>query len=200
VTDSLKIIGQEIMDCILCDLHEGRTNAVPGEGNEKAQILFIGEGPGKKEDELGRPFVGRSGKFLREMLHLVGLAEDDVFITNVVKCRPPENRDPKADEIRVCRPYLERQVEVIKPKVIATLGRHSMGRFLDNAVISKVHGRIFMRDDGVCIFPLYHPAVALYSPAQKEVLIRDMRRLPILLDYLGNKNKQQIDIEIEETN
>jgi uracil-DNA glycosylase len=198
VKDSLKLIEQEITECTQCSLCENRSNAVPGEGNEKAQVLFIGEGPGKAEDEQGRPFVGRSGKFLREMIHLVGLSEDDVFITNVVKCRPPENRDPKADEIMTCRPYLERQVEIIKPKVIATLGRHSMGRFLNNAVISKVHGRVFQREDGVCIFPLYHPAVALYSPAQKEVLIRDMRRLPILLDYLANKDKDESDLVIEQ--
>jgi uracil-DNA glycosylase len=180
----LQLIADEVNGCTKCGLCEQRTHTVPGEGNEKAQVLFIGEGPGKEEDEQGRPFVGKSGQFLREMIHLVGLREDDFFITNVVKCRPPGNRDPLPDEIAMCKTYLDRQIKALKPQVIVTLGRYSMAKYVPNTKISDIHGRIFQRPDGVCIMSLYHPAVALYSESQKEVLIRDMRRLPILLDYL----------------
>jgi len=183
--DSLPIISQEISECTKCELHEKRTNVVPGEGNEKAQVMFIGEGPGAEEDKQGRPFVGRSGKFLREMINLVGFTEDEVFIANVVKCRPPGNRDPKTEEITVCRPYLDRQIRVIKPKVIVTLGRHAMERELPGMKISQVHGKVYRRKNGKFYVPLYHPAVALYSSSQKDTLIKDMRKLARLVKQIN---------------
>ena len=179
--DSLEIISNEVRQCTQCGLSENRTNAVPGEGSAKAQIIFIGEGPGAEEDKQGRPFVGRSGKFLREMITMVGLQESEVFIANVVKCRPPGNRDPKPEEITTCRPYLDRQLAVINPRIIVTLGRHAMERELPGMKISQVHGKVFRRKNGIIYVPLYHPAVALYSPLQKEVLIKDMKKLPRLI-------------------
>ncbi len=177
-------LEETIKKCTKCALHGKRLHAVPGEGSSKAAVFFIGEGPGAEEDKQGRPFVGRSGQFLREMIRTIGFKEEDVFIGNVVKCRPPENRDPQPEEIEACYPYLQKQLEIIQPKVIATLGRHSMARFLPSQTISKCHGRIYKRKDGVYIFPLYHPAVALYSPSQKEILLKDMQRLPALLKYI----------------
>lgn len=185
--DSLDIISEEVCSCTKCELCQNRTHAVPGEGSEKAQIMFIGEGPGAEEDKQGRPFVGRSGKFLREMIRTVGLSEEDVFIANVVKCRPPGNRDPKPEEIAACRPYLERQIAMIDPKIIVTLGRHAMERELPDMKISQVHGKAFRRKNGRLYMPLYHPAVALYSPAQKEVLIEDMKKLKELMDQMNTE-------------
>jgi DNA polymerase len=183
----LATLNNKIKKCKKCPLHEGITNYVPGEGGEKARIFFIGEGPGEAEDKQGRPFVGRSGKFLREMIDQIGVDPEDYFIGNVVKCRPPNNRDPKPEEIEACLGWLKQQLETIGPKVIVTLGRHSMGRFLSGVTISKCHGKIFRRKDDMYIMPLYHPAVALYSPAQKEILINDMKRLPVLLKYIEDQ-------------
>ena len=186
----LNVLHEQICKCKKCDLHKEIRNYVPGDGEESARILFIGEGPGEEEDKQGLPFVGRSGKFLREMIGSVGLEKKDYFIGNVVKCRPPENRDPRPDEIEACSGWLKQQMEIIKPEVIVTLGRHSMGRFLSGVTISKVHGRIFRRKDGVYLMPLYHPAVALYSPSQKEILQQDMKRLPILLKYIEHSEQK----------
>lgn len=182
--DSLKIIEEEVLGCTKCELHKNRTNGVPGEGNKKAKIMFIGEGPGAEEDKQGRPFVGRSGKFLREMIQMVGLKEEDVYIANVVKCRPPGNRDPKPEEIKICRAYLDRQIAVINPEIIVTLGRHAMDRELPGMKISQVHGQSFRRKNGRIYMPLYHPAVALYSSSQKGTLIDDMKKLPRLIKQL----------------
>ncbi|MDP2691796.1 MAG: uracil-DNA glycosylase [bacterium] len=182
--DSLDIIADEVRICKKCDLCKGRTNAVPGEGTPNAQVMFIGEGPGAEEDKQGRPFVGRSGKLLREMIRMVGLKEEEVFIANVVKCRPPGNRDPKPEEIAACRPYLDRQIAVMNPKVMVSLGRHAMERELPGMKISDVHGKSFHRKNGRLYMPLYHPAVALYSPKQKDVLIEDMKKLPKLIQQI----------------
>lgn len=187
--DSLKIIANEIADCKKCALSKTRTNTVPGEGKRKAQILFIGEAPGAKEDQEGRPFIGRSGKLLREMINMVGLKEEEVFIANVVKCRPPENRDPKKKEVKACRSYLDRQIALINPKIIVTLGRHAMDRELPGNKISEVHGKVFQGDNGRTYMPLYHPAVALYSPKQKAVLIKDMKKLPKVIAKAVLKKK-----------
>lgn len=189
----LLTLHDQINACKKCPLHEGVTHHVPGEGSEKARIFFIGEGPGEEEDKQGRPFVGRSGKFLRDMITQVGLGKDDYFIGNVIKCRPPNNRDPKPEEIEACSHWLKSQLEIIQPKVIITLGRYSMARFLSGVAISKCHGRIFRRKDGVYIMPLYHPAVALYSPAQREILIEDMKRLPVLLEYVNTEAKKTVE-------
>ena len=160
-----------------CGLHKGRTNAVPGSGSATSKILIIGEGPGFNEDQQGLPFVGRSGKLLDELLATVPLSRDEVFITNVVKCRPPENRDPLPDEVAACRPYLERQMELIDPRVVVTLGRVSMLRFYPKGKISEDHGKI-LEWEGRILFPLYHPAAGLRNPAIKRELQQDALRLP----------------------
>ncbi len=167
-------IEERISNCTRCRLYKNRTNAVPGEGTYDGEIVFIGEGPGKKEDELGRPFVGRAGELLDELLFVAGLKREDVFITNVVKCRPPDNRDPRKDEKKACLPYLRKQLEMIKPRVICTLGNHATSHFLGSGGISKKHGKVFEKD-GLTIVPLYHPAAALYNPNLKEVMEEDFK-------------------------
>lgn len=175
-------IAQQVSVCTKCPLSVKRTHTVPGEGNPNAELLFIGEGPGQKEDELGRPFVGAAGKFLEEMLGTIGLIRDDVFITNVVKCRPPANRDPEPNEVDTCTElFLYKQISLVAPKLIVTLGRHSMYRFLpDTFKISQVHGRPFRRK-GQVFLPLYHPAAALYNGSMRDTLIRDFKKIPLVL-------------------
>jgi len=167
--------------CSNCALRSGCTRVVPGEGNPEAEILFIGEAPGKKEDELGRPFVGAAGKFLDEMLASIKLKREDVYIANVCKCRPPENRDPLPEEVATCWPWLEKQIEIIDPKLIVTLGRHSLGRFFPDVKISEVHGKAFRRDFpniGKRVFyVLYHPAAALYNGGMRETLLKDFSQI-----------------------
>ncbi len=174
---SIEDVAAAVRTCTRCGLAGTRINAVPGEGSDSPSILFIGEGPGANEDEQGRPFVGRAGKLLDELLGVVPLLRSDVHITNVVKCRPPGNRDPLPEEVRACWPYLEAQIGLLKPHVIATLGRHAMNRFLPNARISDQHGRPTVWRD-IIIFPLYHPAAALRSTKLRETLENDIRRLP----------------------
>jgi len=166
-----------VRSCTSCALHKGRTNAVPGSGSAGTGILIIGEGPGFNEDQQGLPFVGRSGKLLDELLAAVPIAREDVFVTNVVKCRPPDNRDPLPEEVVACRPYLNRQMELLDPRVIVTLGRHSMLRFYPEGKISKDHGKI-LEWEGRILFPLYHPAAGLRNPAIKKILQEDVLRLP----------------------
>lgn len=185
---TLENIRSKVVSCTKCRLSQTRTNAVPGEGNSNADVMFIGEGPGKSEDEKGMPFVGAAGKFLDELLAEIGMKRSDVFITNIVKCRPPGNRDPRDDEIAICWPYLEDQVKLIKPKLIVTLGRHAMNRFLPDLKISQVHGQA-KRYKGVgtdrqVYFPMYHPAVALYNGSYREILKEDMRKIPKLLSMI----------------
>jgi DNA polymerase len=177
VWTSIEEIGDVVRSCTLCALHKGRTNAVPGSGSANAGILIIGEGPGFNEDQQGLPFIGRSGKLLDELLAAVPIVREDVFITNVVKCRPPDNRDPLPDEVVACRPYLERQIELLDPRVIVTLGRHSLLRFYPEGKISKDHGKI-LQWEGRILFPLYHPAAGLRNPAIKKQLQEDVLRLP----------------------
>ncbi len=181
--------------CTKCSLHKGRTHAVPGEGSYNAEIMFIGEGPGRDEDLQGKPFVGASGKLLTELIKSIGLSRDDVFIANVVKCRPPENRDPLPEEIAACWPYLDQQVRIIKPLLIVTLGKHSMGRFLPGLKISDVHGQP-KRAKGIfnerqVYLPLYHPAVALYDPRKKDILFEDFKKIPLILKQI-KKSKNDI--------
>lgn len=178
-------VAQEVAVCTKCDLHFSRKNAVPGEGSLKAEIMFIGEGPGFHENEQGRPFVGAAGKFLDELLERVNLKREGVFITNVVKCRPPGNRDPKPEEVEICtRTYLERQIQAINPKVIVTLGRFSMGLFLPNARIGEVHGHA-LKVKGRLIVPMYHPAAALHQASLKPIVEQDFARLPALIAEAG---------------
>jgi DNA polymerase len=183
---TLEAIATEIHTCTRCKLHEGRTNAVPGTGPEDADIFFLGEGPGAREDQQGVPFVGRSGKFLDELLESIGLNREKVFITNVVKCRPPGNRDPHVGEIGACTTYLEEQLDLIQPVLVATLGRFAMRHFLSDGPISEIHGRPRRLDDLV-ILPLYHPAAALYRGSLRGVVREDFQRIPELLETLGRQ-------------
>ena len=179
-TGDLMRVAQEVALCTRCELHYSRKNAVPGEGPEDANIMLVGEGPGFHENEQGRPFVGAAGKFLEELLSSIGMTRSEVFITNVVKCRPPGNRDPLPDELAACSDYLERQIQALNPSVIVTLGRYSMARFLPNARISDVHGQA-MQAKGRLVVAMYHPAAALHQASLKPVLERDFARLPELI-------------------
>jgi len=174
---TLEAVAEQVRSCRLCGLAEGRTNAVPGEGSAASGVVFIGEGPGFHEDRLGRPFVGRAGELLDALLPSVPLRREDVFITNVVKCRAPDNRDPQPREVAACRPYLEAQIALLRPRVIVPLGRHSLTWFFPDARISNDHGRM-LRWKGYLVFPLYHPAAALRSGNIRTLLEADMKRLP----------------------
>ena len=176
----LKEVAAEVSTCASCDLCKSRTRAVPGEGNPQAKILFIGEGPGFHEDKQGRPFVGPSGQLLQELLKSINLKREDVFITNVVKCRPPDNRDPLPSEIDACNDYLDRQIAAIQPLVIVTLGRHSMAKFFSGEKISAIHGRPRKKDGYICI-PMFHPAAALRTESYKIALREDFKKIPIAL-------------------
>jgi uracil-DNA glycosylase family 4 len=179
--ERLHQIAQDVSTCTACKLHHSRKNAVPGEGPVHADLMFIGEGPGFHENEQGRPFVGAAGKFLEELLGTIDLQREDVFIGNVVKCRPPGNRDPLPEEIEACSPYLKRQIEAINPKVIITLGRFSMARYFPNAKISQIHGQA-KEIDGRLIVPMYHPAAALHQPSLRSVVKEDFAMLPRMID------------------
>lgn len=174
---SIDQLASEVISCTRCVLAETRTQAVPGAGSQNAAVLFIGEGPGKNEDEQGLPFIGRAGKLLDSLLAQVPLQREDVFITNVVKCRPPGNRDPEPDEVAACLPYLQAQIELIDPRVIVTLGRHSMLRFYPQGKISNDHGRIINIGKRV-LLPIYHPAAALRNPRLNETLEQDIKKIP----------------------
>jgi len=176
----LQQVAAEAAVCTRCALHFSRKKAVPGEGPANAAIMFIGEGPGFYENEQGRPFVGAAGKFLEELLEKIGMKREQVFIGNVVKCRPPSNRDPLPEELAACSPYLDRQIQAINPKVIVTLGRYSMARFLPNAKISDVHGQSF-KVQGRLIVPMFHPAAALHQPSLRPAVEQDFARLPGLI-------------------
>jgi uracil-DNA glycosylase family 4 len=173
----LEEIAEQVRGCPKCELARTRTNAVPGEGNPEAQVMLIGEGPGFYEDREGRPFVGTSGKFLNELLAKAGLKREEVFITNVVKCRPPGNRDPLPDEIAACAPYLEGQIAAIDPAVIVTLGRFSMARWFPGERISKIHGQA-KREGRRLVVPMYHPAAALHQQSLRATIEEDFERLP----------------------
>ncbi|MGD9002105.1 MAG: uracil-DNA glycosylase [Anaerolineae bacterium] len=177
----MQSLAAEIAQCTKCLLHRGRTHAVPGEGPEGAKIMFIGEAPGFHEDQQGRPFVGAAGQFLEELLDSIGMTRADVFITNVIKCRPPGNRDPLPEEIRSCAPYLDRQIELLRPTVVVTLGRFSMARAFPKARISHIHGQA-RKIDGVVYYPMYHPAAALHRPSLRSTVEADMKHIPELLE------------------
>ncbi len=162
--------------CTECRLHEGRKNAVPGEGDHEATVMLVGEAPGKKEDEEGRPFVGRAGNLLDDLLKEVGFSRDEVFITNIVKCRPPDNRDPRKDEIESCDPYLKEQIESIKPEVIVTLGNHATNTLIGEKGMKGLHGKEFEYED-ITLIPMYHPAAGLYNPGLRSTMEEDMEKL-----------------------
>ena len=181
--NTLDEIAQRVRQCTDCALHQGRTNAVPGEGSPTAELMFIGEGPGFQEDRQGRPFVGPAGKFLEEMLSAIGLRRQDVFIANMVKCRPPQNRDPQPAEMSACAKYLDRQIELIDPKLIITLGRFSLGRFFPGESISRARGRV-REKDGRRIYPIMHPAAALHRQELRSTIEQDFRAIPEILARL----------------
>jgi len=179
-------IKEDILACKKCSLYKERNIPVIGQGDHNAKIIFIGEAPGAKEDASGVPFCGRSGNFLNELLDHIGLKREDVYITNIVKCRPPKNRDPKDSEIECCKNYIERQIKIIKPKVVCSLGRHSMNFIMNNLgienkeTISNLHGKVF---EGKYIFiPLYHPAVAIYNSSKKGELKKDFEIIKKYVD------------------
>lgn len=178
-------IAEETAACTRCELNFSRKLSVPGSGPVDASIMFIGEGPGFHENEQGQPFVGAAGRFLDELLQNIGMQRAQVFITNVVKCRPPGNRDPQADELEACDGYLERQIQAINPKVIVTLGRFSMQKFLPNAKISQAHGQA-VRVRGRLVVPFYHPAAALHQPSLRPTVEADFARLPEWIEKAGD--------------
>ncbi len=171
---------QEIERCQDCELGKHRTRVVPGEGPEKTNLLFIGEAPGWHEDQQGRPFVGPAGKYLEELLASIGLKREEVYIANVIKCRPPSNRDPLPGEVQACSKWLDHQVELLQPKIIVTLGRYSMARYFPNQSISKIHGKA-KKENNVILFPMYHPAAALHQGGLRKVIEADMLNIPQVL-------------------
>src|SRR5438128_2730546 len=182
MSDSLEAIGVDVRACRMCKLCQTRTVGVPGEGSPRAEIMFIGEGPGFNEDQQGRPFVGAAGQLLTEMLRSIGLCRDEVFITNVVRCRPPGNRDPLPDELAACDAYTQRQIALLQPKLIVTLGRYSMARFIGSGSMRDLHGRA--RDwNGITCVAMYHPAAILRTPTieMRRMYEEDFRKIPPLL-------------------
>ena len=184
----MKKLNKQMSTCRKCALRAECKQVVPGAGSAKAKIMFIGEAPGKKEDESGMPFVGAAGKFLDEMLAIIDLKREDVYIANAIKCRPPQNRDPLPKEKEICREWLEKQIRVIQPKLIVTLGRHSMNLFFPEQKISEVHGKALRKEiSGLgkqVFFTLYHPAAALYNGGMRKTLIDDFKKIPKVLKLL----------------
>lgn len=185
VEQTLSRIAKEVSACTKCTLHESRKKSVPGDGPATAEIMFIGEGPGFHENEQGHPFVGASGKFLDQLLAQAGVTREEVFIANVVKCRPPGNRDPLPEELAACNGYLEAQIEAINPSIIVTLGRFSMNKFFPGAKISAVHGQM-KRIGERFVIPMFHPAAALHQAALKPSILGDFAKLP---DQLNEARK-----------
>lgn len=181
---ALSELYREIANCRDCELAEHRTRVVPGEGPENAELLFIGEAPGWHEDQEGRPFVGAAGAFLDQLLTSIGLSRKQVYIANVVKCRPPGNRDPLPAEIQSCGQWLERQIEIIHPRMIVTLGRYSLARYFPGQSISKIHGKARKKDD-IVYYPMYHPAAALHQGSLRHIIEADMLRIPEILAQAG---------------
>ncbi len=194
---ALSELNEQILNCTRCPLHAGRTRAVPGEGPDNPKILFIGEAPGFHEDRSGRPFVGAAGQFLEQMLAGIGFRRDEVFIANVIKCRPPGNRDPQPVEIDACRPYLDQQIELLKPRVVITLGRFSMARYFPGAKISQIHGQ--PRKIGQALYiPMFHPAAALHQPSLRQTVEADMATIPALLAQFEQMDETPPAVDVEQ--
>jgi DNA polymerase len=179
---------REIAACQRCGLYKAATRAVPGEGPDDSKLMFIGEGPGYHEDQQGRPFVGAAGQLLESLLASIGLKRDQVYIANVVKHRPPDNRDPLPGEVAACRPWLEQQLRIIKPRIVVTLGRHSMEMFFPGKSISKIHGTA-QKKDGVVYFAMYHPAAALHQQSLRRDVEADMLKIRPYLNELEQASK-----------
>src|SRR3989338_4903576 len=186
--EELQTLNNKWKEECKCELKATATQAVPGDGNADAEIVFIGEAPGRKEDELGRPFVGAAGKFLEEMLSQINLKREEVYITNIVKYRPPNNRDPLPEEKSSCREWLLEELKIISPKLIIFLGRHAMNNFFPDLQISKAHGKLLIKVfKGLSVkyfLPLYHPAAALYDSSMRQVLIEDFKKIPMVLQMV----------------
>jgi uracil-DNA glycosylase family 4 len=195
--DILFQVAKEVSACKKCALYHSRKKSVPGEGPAEAEIMFIGEGPGFHENEQGRPFVGAAGQFLDELLGQAGLKRPDVWIGNVVKCRPPGNRDPLPEELAACDAYLERQIAAIKPKIIITLGRYSMGKFMPGAKISSVHGQMRRMGERFVI-AMFHPAAALHQAALKPAILKDFGQLPNQLEQARTALKHSMPAQVIE--
>ncbi|MCA9364659.1 MAG: uracil-DNA glycosylase [Candidatus Moranbacteria bacterium] len=192
--EQLQKLNDEMAYSCTCELKKTATNVVPGQGSADADILLIGEAPGKNEDLQGKPFIGAAGKFLEEMLGSIGLSREDVYITNTVKYRPPKNRDPLPEEVVACWPWLSAQVELIDPKLIVLLGRHAMNRFVPGKKISEDHGKVFVHTvDGLGtrdFFVLYHPAAALYQGSLRKTLIKDFQKIPKIVEKIKKRKKK----------
>lgn len=198
--EALRLLTEEQLPLVAAasDLHKTATQAVPGDGNADAEVMFIGEAPGAKEDELGKPFVGAAGKFLNELLASIGLNREDVYIANCIKHRPPENRDPLPQEIEAYGPWLQAQIDIIDPKIIVTLGRFSMEFVLGPGFsISKIHGQP-KRRNGRVVMPMYHPAAALYSGNLRPVLAADFQKIPKVIEMIKNPPKEEVAEEQKE--
>jgi DNA polymerase len=194
--ESLDLIAAQVRTCTLCDLHRTRKKAVPGAGDYASEILFIGEGPGYNEDVQGVPFVGRSGDYLEKLLAVIGLNREQVFIANVVKCRPPENRDPLPVEITTCKPYLDQQEALIDPLVIVTLGRYSMARYFPGGKITQIHGQPKF-DSRRAYLPLFHPAAVLRNPTLEGPMEADFRRIPGLVEEMRARRAQAASAPVD---
>lgn len=182
----------QIRVCQKCDLAKGRTNTVPGEGPENAAIMMIGEAPGFHEDRQGRPFVGAAGNLLDELLATINLKRNEIYICNVLKCRPPQNRDPQPDEMDACKPYLDKQIELIKPKIIITISRFAMARWFADKKISEIHGKPKKFGDLV-VLPMYHPAAALHQPSLRRVLEEDFKKIPGILKEMATLKEEVVE-------
>jgi uracil-DNA glycosylase len=191
---TLDEVAAQVRGCTLCELYRSRTQGVPGDGNPEAEIMFIGEAPGWHEDKQGLPFVGAAGQFLNEMLETIGLTRSEVFVTNIVKSRPPGNRDPLPDEIAACSFYLDAQIAAIKPKVIVTLGRFSMARWFPGERISRIHGQA-RKFGSFVVVPMYHPAAALHQASLRATVEADMLKLPRIIDEARQNAKAEDDPE-----
>jgi len=192
---ALAQLCEEIVACRDCELAKYRTKVVPGEGAEDADLLFIGEAPGWHEDQQGRPFVGPAGQFLDQLLASIGLRREEVYIANVIKCRPPQNRDPLPAEIQNCRKWLDRQIEIIQPQMIITLGRYSLARYFPNESIGKIHGKS-RKSEGVIYYPMYHPAAALHQGSLRRTIETDILRIPQILAQ--GKDLPQDEVESQQ--
>jgi DNA polymerase len=195
---ALEAIAAEIRTCTRCRLHEGRARTVPGEGSQDTEVVVVGEGPGRDENQAGRPFVGASGRLLTELIESLGWRRDDVFITNLVKCWPPGNRDPQPDEIEACAPYLRRQLEILDPAVIVTAGKHSLNVFMPGERIGRVHGTSRPADPAsgardAMVFAMYHPAFALYDGSNRSTLQADIQALPPTLEAARGRRQASAD-------
>ncbi len=194
-TEELQNLHKKWAENCECELKKTATQAVPGVGSADAEIVFIGEAPGKNEDEKGEPFVGAAGKFLNEMLGEINLKREDIYITNIVKYRPPNNRDPEPSEKASCRPWLLEELKIIEPKLIIFLGRHAMNNFFLELQISKAHGKMLVKAfKGIStkyFFPLYHPAAALYDGSMREILLEDFKKIPKVLKEIDGRNREQ---------